>query len=550
MNEISGMIVDLVAMEVFSGTLVLADGNIAEIRREPEKAYATYLIPGFVDAHVHVESSMLPPAEMARLVMPHGTVALVADPHEIANVLGVEGIAFMLRSAEKSPLCFHFGAPSCVPATPLETSGARLGVRDVEALLADPRIGFLSEVMNFPGVLNGDPEVLAKIAAAKRHQKRVDGHAPALRGESARKYADAGIETDHECADLDEAKEKIGFGMRIAIREGSAAKNLETLLPLLKDFSEHCFFCTDDAHPDDLARGHINEHARRAIAAGFDPLVVLRVACRNPVVHYGLPVGQLQRGDRADFLEVEDLQSLRVLRTFLRGEVVAERGHCLLPFEPSPHVNQFLLDKPLLPEAFSVPARGSRIRVMEARDGSLFTTEAQETATLRDEKAIADPGRDLLLLAVVNRYQEAKPAIAFVRGFGLHRGAIASSVAHDSHNIVAVGADASSLCRAVNAVIAEEGGLSLVDGEETLVLPLPIAGLMSDREGREVGREYARLTMRARHLGSTLSAPYMTLSFMALLVIPKLKLGDKGLFCGDTFSFVDLFLDAETRAEP
>jgi adenine deaminase len=547
--RVSGNIVDLAAMEVFPGTLVLRDGRIAQILREPLAEYSTYLIPGFVDAHVHVESSMLPPAEMARLVLPFGTVAVVADPHEIANVLGVEGVAYMLDSASKSPLHFHFGAPSCVPATPFETAGAELSVASVEQLLDDPRIGFLSEVMNFPGVLAGDPSVLAKIRAAKERGKRVDGHAPGLRGDAARKYAAAGIETDHECADLEEAKEKIAAGMYIALREGSAAKNLDALLPLLKDHPERCFFCTDDAHPDDLARGHIDALARRAIAAGYDVLTVLRVACRNAVQHYGLPVGQLQVFDRADFVEVSDLVSLRVVRTFVRGERVAERGKCLLPFAAAPRVNRFFLETPLLPEAFFVLARGERVRILVATDGSLFTTEVQERPTIRDGRVIADPSRDLLLLTVVNRYQPRAPAVALARGFGLKRGAIASSVAHDSHNIVAVGADEASLCRAVNAIIAEKGGLALVDGEQTWVLPLPIAGLMSDQEGHVVAQQYARLSQYARDaLGSKLGAPLMTLSFMALLVIPRLKLGDLGLFCGDTFRFVDLFVDAQPDA--
>ena len=543
--RVSGNIVDLVAMEVFPGTLVLQRGRIAQILREPSAQYSTYLIPGFVDAHVHVESSMLPPAEMARLVLPFGTVAVVADPHEIANVLGAEGIAYMLDSAAKSPLLFHFGAPSCVPATPFETAGAELSVASVEALLDDPRIGFLSEVMNFPGVLAGDPSVLAKIRAAKARGKRVDGHAPGLRGDAARRYASAGIETDHECGDLEEANEKIAAGMSIALREGSAAKNLDALLPLLKNHADRCFFCTDDAHPDDLARGHIDALARRAIAAGYDVLTVLRVACRNAVQHYGLSVGQLQVSDSADFLVVSDLVSLCVLRTFVRGELVAERGKCLLPFTAAARVNRFLLETLLVPEAFFIPARGEQVRVLVAKDGSLFTTESQEKPTILDGRVVADPSRDLLLLTVVNRYQQTKPAVALVRGFGLRRGAIASSVAHDSHNIVAVGADETSLCRAVNAIIAEKGGLSLVDGEETRVLPLPIAGLMSDQEGHVAAQQYARLSQYAQNaLGSPLGAPFMTLSFMALLVIPRLKLGDLGLFCGDTFQFVDLFVAA------
>lgn len=535
-------VVDLFANEVHPATITISGGRISAITRDDGPLPATFVLPGFVDAHVHVESSLLPPAELARLVLPHGTVAMVADPHEIANVLGEDGVRFMLASAAGSPLRFHFGAPSCVPATPFETAGASLDAARVAALLDDPAIGFLSEVMNWPGVLSGDPEVLSKIAAARARGKRVDGHAPALRGDRARRYAEAGIETDHECTGLEEAEEKIAAGMKIALREGSAARNLDALLPLLDRHPDACFLCTDDCHPDDLLSGHIDVLARRAIAAGVDPMRVLAAACKNPVLHYGLDVGLLRPGDRADFIEVDDLRTLRILRTVIGGEVVAEAGRTSLSQVPCPTPNRFDA-RPITMEALRVPATGRRVRVIEARDRSLFTEQSVVDAPIEQGCLAADPARDLLKLAVVSRYGEAPPAVALIRGFGLRRGAIASSVAHDSHNIVACGANDADLADAINAVIARRGGLSVAAGGDVEVLPLPIAGLMSDAEGTLVAAEYARLTAAARDLGSPLGSPFMTLAFMALLVIPQLKLSDRGLFCGAEFRFVPLFVE-------
>lgn len=542
LSSVRANLVDLFARDVFPATITLEGGRIASIARDAGPAPATFVLPGFVDAHVHVESSILPPAEVARLVLPHGTVAMVADPHEIANVLGEEGVAFMLASAAASPLRFRFGAPSCVPATPFETAGASLDAARVAHLLDDPAIGFLSEVMNWPGVLAADPEVLAKIAAARARGKRVDGHAPALRGDRARRYAAAGIETDHECTALEEAEEKIAAGMKIALREGSAAKNLEALLPLIDRHPDACFFCTDDCHPDDLLSGHIDVLARRAIAAGCDPMNVLAAACKNPVLHYGLDVGLLRPGDRADFIEVDGLSTLRILRTVIGGRIVAEAGRTALPHVPCATPNRFDA-APIEAESLRVPATGSKVRVIEARDRQLFTGESVVDAPVEEGNLAADPANDILKLAVVSRYEKAPPAVALIRGFGLKRGAIASSVAHDSHNVVACGTNDVDLANAVNAVIARRGGLSVAAGGEVNVLPLPIAGLMSDAEGPAVAAEYARLTAAARALGSPLGSPFMTLAFMALLVIPKLKLSDRGLFCGEELRFVPLFVE-------
>lgn len=536
----SGQLVDLESGTIRPATVHVAGGRIAAI--EPaDHAAPTFLIPGFVDAHVHIESSMLPPAEFGRLATAHGTVAVVADPHEIANVLGEDGVRFMLDEGERTPLKCFFGVPSCVPATIFETAGATLGVEEVERLLDDPRVLHLAEVMNWPGVLARDPELMAKVAAAKRRGKHVDGHAPGVRGDDAKRYAAAGIETDHESFTLEEGLDKIAAGMKVAIREGSAARNLEALRPLLDSHPGEVFLCTDDCHPDGLVAGHIDAVARRAIAAGHDPIAVLRAASLNPIRHYGLPVGLLRVGDPADFLEVDGLESLRVLRTVIDGEVVAEGGVSRAAFQPTATPNRFDAAAPAA-EAYRVRAGGPMVRAIRAHDGQLVTDEETVAAPIVDGFAEADPDNDLLLIAVANRYTTALPAVAFVRGVGLRSGAIASSVAHDSHNVVAVGVDAESVATAVAAVFAARGGLAVVDGQGVGVLPLPIAGLMSPAPGHEVAEHYGELDRRARALGSTLGAPFMTLSFLALLVIPALKLSDLGLFDGRRFQFVDLFV--------
>jgi adenine deaminase len=540
MDRYTGRIIELEGGRVFPGTLHVEDGRIRRVVEEPVPE-ETYLAPGFVDAHVHIESSLLVPSEFARMAVVHGTVATVSDPHEIANVLGVEGVEYMIRSGQTVPLKFFFGAPSCVPATPFETAGAVLDVAAVEALLDRPDILYLSEMMNFPAAIAGDPEVLRKVELALERGKPVDGHAPGLRGEGLRTYAARGISTDHESFALDEALEKIEAGMRIAIREGSAARNFDALAPLLGSHPERCFLCTDDLHADALLSGHINTVARRAIALGHDPLAVLRAASLNPVRHYGLPVGLLREGDPADFIELGDLTELPVVRTVIDGTVVAERGRSLIPRVPVTEPNRFDAS-PVEPERFRIPAEGRTVQAIRALDRQLITERELVPATTRDGLAVADPARDLLKLTVVNRYRDAAPALAFIRGFGLARGALASSVAHDSHNVVAVGATDDDLARAVNGVIESRGGLAVADGDGGVeMIPLPVAGLMSGEDGFEVARRYMALEEAARGLGSPLSSPFMTLSFMALLVIPALKLSDLGLFDGERFEFTGLF---------
>ncbi len=533
---IRGNLVDIPARRMYAAEVAVEHGRIAWIK-EINEAVQGFILPGFVDAHVHVESSMLIPSEFARLAVTHGTVATVSDPHEIGNVLGVEGVAFMIANGKKTPFHFFFGAPSCVPATVFETAGDSIDAAQVGALLEQPEILYLSEMMNFPGVLHGDAEVLAKIAHAHRLGKPVDGHAPGLRGEEARRYIAAGISTDHECFTAEEALDKLKHGMKILIREGSAAKNFEALIDLLHDHPTEMMFCSDDKHPDSLVEGHINDLCARAVAKGIDVYKVLQAACVNPVEHYKLPIGRLREGDAADLIVVEDLVKFRVRQTYLNGNLVAENGRSLLARMPEGQPNRFNCT-PKIPKDFAVPATGDELLAITVLDGQLITGKERMAPKVENGLAIADPARDLLKIAVVNRYKDAPPALGWIKHFGLKRGAIAGSVAHDSHNIVAVGTNDDDLCAAINLIIEARGGVSLADGASTNILPLPVAGIMTDADAYEVARAYSKIDAQAKALGSTLGAPYMTLSFMALLVIPHLKMSDLGLFDGDAFRLV------------
>ncbi len=533
---IAGNLVDIRARRIFPAEVVVEQGRIASIR-EVAGPVEGFLLPGFVDAHVHVESSMLIPSEFARLAVTHGTVATVSDPHEIANVLGIPGVEFMIANGGQVPFHFFFGAPSCVPATTFETAGAAIDAAATGRLLENPAIGYLAEMMNFPGVLANDPEVMAKIAHAHRLGKPVDGHAPGLRGDTARRYIEAGIITDHECFTREEALDKLACGMRILIREGSAAKNFDALIGLLHDHAEHLMFCSDDKHPDSLVLGHIDRLCARAVALGHDVFSVLRVACLNPVEHYRMPVGTLRVGDPADLIMVDDLMEFPVLRTWIGGRLVAENGRSLIDSARAERPNQFACS-PKQESDLHVPATTADLLVIEALDGQLITTKKWMPPTVVDGACVADPTKDLLKIVVVNRYREAPPAIGWITNVGLKHGAIAGSVAHDSHNIVAVGTNDADLCAAINAVIAHQGGISLAHGPHQRVLPLPVAGIMTDADAYTVADAYAQMDREAKELGSMLAAPYMTLSFMALLVIPHLKMSDLGLFDGDTFSLV------------
>lgn len=539
---VTGQIIDLADRRIFPGEVTVEDGKIktiVEIKREIENRY---ILPGFIDAHVHIESSMLVPAEFARLAVRHGTVATVSDPHEIANVLGMEGVDYMIENGRKVPFKFYFGAPSCVPATPFETAGAEIGEEDIRTLLARPEIHYLSEMMNWPGVLRQDPAVMRKIELAAKAKKPVDGHAPGLKGEDAEKYAAAGISTDHESYSQEEALDKLAAGMKILIREGSAARNYEALHPLIAEYSDRLMFCSDDKHPDDLISGHIGQLVRLSLEKGYDLFDVLQIACVNPVRHYDLEVGLLRPGDPADFIVVEDLTDFSVKSVYICGEEVYDGKEVLFPRPETEVVNRFR-EEPIRAEEIEIRAENNEIRVIEAESGQLITRTGREKISRDARGNIAiDPERDILKIIVVNRYEDVPPAVGFVRGFGMKNGAIASSVAHDSHNIIAVGATDEALTQAVNALIREKGGICVITRKsEAVTLPLPVAGLMSPEPGEKVAEEYEKIDAFAKALGSTLEAPFMTLSFMALLVIPELKLSDKGLFDGKTFEFVDLF---------
>lgn len=543
--KLTGQLVDIKNIAIYAAEVFVENGIIESITKLEKDERLPFILPGFIDSHVHIESSMLTPVEFARLAVVHGTVATVSDPHEIANVCGMDGVEFMIENGKKVPFKFNFGAPSCVPATEFETAGAALYSEHVAELLARDEILYLSEMMNFPGVLNKSEEVMEKIKTAHFLDKPVDGHAPGLRGDMARQYIEAGITTDHECFTAEEALDKLQFGMKIIIREGSAAKNFEALVHLLNDHSHMMMFCSDDKHPDSLVDGHINQLCARAVAKGIDIFKVLQAACINPVEHYRLPVGLLQPKDPADFIVVDDLQQFKVIKTYINGNLVAENGKTNIESVTDTAINNFNCE-PQKAGDFAVHAlveqHNEMIDVIEALDGLLITNKLLFSAiAMRDDDGLLHGNleEDILKIVVVNRYHPASPAVSWIKNFGLHEGAIASSVAHDSHNIIAVGVDDESICKAVNLIIEQQGGISCINHKNQLIVSLPVAGLMSLEDGYEVAKKYTAIDAMAKSMGSKLSAPFMTLSFMALLVIPHLKLSDKGLFDGDTFSFVN-----------
>ena len=536
--KIKGRIVDIYNKTIYKGELVVEGGKIKAIIKKDHQV-TDFIMPGFIDAHIHIESSMLVPSEFAKIAVTHGTVATVSDPHEIANVLGIEGIEFMIENGNKVPFKFNFGAPSCVPATAFESAGAVIDSEGIKKLLQKKEIKYLAEMMNYPGVLYDDDEISKKIAWAKHYNKPVDGHAPGLRGDDISKYISAGISTDHECFTYEEGLEKLQKGMKVIIREGSAAKNFEALIDLLPEHFENMMFCSDDKHPDDLLINHINKLCARSIKKEIDLYKVLQAACINPINHYNLDVGTLKVGDPADFIIVEDLVNFKTLQTYIDGELVFSKGISKIESIPFKILNNFNTNKKSISD-FRVESNAKQIRVIEALEGELVTNELIENSLIENGNLISNIHTDVLKMAVVNRYKNEKPAIAFIKNFGLKEGAIASSVGHDSHNVIAIGSTDQAICNAVNLLIETKGGICALSNSEKKVLPLPIAGIMSDQNGKTIGKEYALLDQMAKEMGSTLKAPYMTLSFMALLVIPSLKLSDKGLFNGSKFEFTSL----------
>ncbi|MFC4722069.1 adenine deaminase [Geojedonia litorea] len=538
--RIQGQIVDIRNKHIYKGEITLDQGKIVSIV-EKDHNVNHFILPGFIDAHIHIESSMLVPSEFARLAVTHGTVATVSDPHEIANVLGVKGVEFMVENGKKTPFKFNFGAPSCVPATNFESAGAVIDAQGIKTLLENPDIKYLAEMMNYPGVLFDDEEVLKKIDWAKHYNKPIDGHAPGLRGDSLTKYINAGISTDHECFSYEEGLEKLQKGMKVIIREGSAAKNFEALIDLLPEHFENMMFCSDDKHPDDLILHHINKLCARAVAKGVNVFKVLQAACLNPVKNYKLDVGTLNIGDPADFIVVEDLINFKTLQTYIEGHLVYDGKTSKINSVPLDVLNNFNTSKKNESD-FSFKSKAKQIRVIEALEGQLVTNEIIADSLIKDGYLVSNIDMDILKMTVVNRYSDQKPSIAFIKNFGLKEGAIASSVGHDSHNIIAIGVSDEAICKAVNLIIEHKGGVSAVSESQSYILPLPVAGIMSDKSGERVSKDYSKLDAMAKQLGSNLNAPFMTLSFMALLVIPSLKLSDKGLFNADNFKFVNLEL--------
>jgi adenine deaminase len=538
--NVKGNIVDILNKRIFKGEVCIENGQISAIR-EVNHEVENYILPGFVDAHIHIESSMVVPSEFAKIAVLHGTVATVSDPHEIANVLGVKGVYFMIENGKKVPLKFNFGAPSCVPATSFESAGAVINADDIKLMMENPDINYLAEMMNYPGVVFDDEEVLQKIEHAKNNNKPIDGHAPGLRGKDVTKYITAGISTDHECFTYEEAQEKLQKGMKILIREGSAAKNFEALIDLLPVHFENMMFCSDDKHPDDLLIGHINQLCERAVAKGMDIFKVLQVACVNPVNHYNLEVGLLQQGDAADFILVDNLKEFNVLETYINGELVAKNGKSFVKSVPFEVLNNFNTDTKKIAD-FRLASSSEKIRVIEALDGELVTNNIEADSLIIDGNLVSNTATDVLKMTVVNRYKNEIPSIAFIKNFGIKEGAIASSVGHDSHNIIAIGTSDELICRAVNLLIKHKGGICALNNTTEKIVALPVAGIMSDQPAEIIGNAYAELDAMVKDMGSTLSAPFMTLSFMALLVIPSLKLSDQGLFDGNSFKFTSLDL--------
>ncbi len=527
-------LVDIEKREIYPVKISIENGLITNITKINEKL-DTYILPGFIDAHIHIESSMLPPSEFARIAITHGSIGAVCDPHEIANVLGIQGVKFMIDNSKKTPFKFYFGASPCVPATPFETNGATLGTKEIEELLQMKEIYFLSEVMNFPAVINNDKEILSKIALAKKYNKPIDGHCPGLRGKDLVKYIKAGISTDHEAFSYKEGKEKIKDGMKIIIREGSAAKNFEDLSPLIGENPDNLMFCSDDRHPNDLVKEHINSLVVRSLQKGYNLFDVLQIACINPIKHYKLDIGTLKLRDKADFIEVEDLKNFKILKTVIDGEIVYD-GKPKLQKIKEKNINNFHCTEKKLKELEFV-SNSMEIEVIKAIDGELVTEEMKyKTSTKIFE---SDVKHDILKIVNINRYKNTSPSISFITGFGLKKGAIASSVAHDSHNIIALGTNDKSIQKAVNLLIQNKGGIVAVTEKEEHILPLDIAGIMSTQDGFKVAKKYNDINKFVKkELGSTMNAPFMTLSFMALLVIPAIKLSDEGLFDGRKFHFI------------
>jgi len=538
--KIVGMLVDIHLRDIYPAEITVSEGIIKRITRV-NNAPERFIMPGLIDAHIHIESSMITPGAFAIAAVKHGTTGVVSDPHEIANVLGLNGINYMLEDSLKVPLHFWFGAPSCVPATNFETNGGILNTDEIGILMKNRRIKYLSEMMNFPGVINGDDGVLAKIEIAKSIGKPIDGHAPGLTGERLKKYVSAGISTDHECSSLDEAFEKIALGMKILVREGSAARNLDSLKELYNTDPQMLMLCSDDLNAEMLSESHINKLIGKLITEGYDVFDVIRSATINPVIHYKLEAGLLQPEDIADFIVVDNLKQMNIIETWIEGQQVYAGGKVLFEYRRGKPVNNFCC-LPIKESDIRIEKKGEKIRVIEALDGGLGTRELIKYSG-KDYLIGSDIERDILKIIVKDRYKDSPPAVAFIKGFGLKKGAFASSIAHDSHNIICIGTNDMDIMASMNEIIKNRGGLSVSTGEILESLQLDIGGIMTTRPCNEVAKDYKKLNKMVTNLGCSMAAPFMALSFMALLVIPDLKIGDRGLFDVNKFELVPLFVE-------
>ena len=546
-------IVNVFSGEIIPGSIAVAKGYIIGFGSYPAKRVVNmkgrFVAPGFIDAHVHIESSMSCPTEFARSVLPHGTTTVAADPHEIANVLGAEGIGYMIDSSKDQPVNIYFTLPSCVPATDMETSGAKLGADDLLPFMDNCRIIALGEVMNFPGVICRDNEVLRKIEGMKKQIKPVDGHAPGLTGRDLYAYISAGIFSDHECTTEKEAKEKLNAGMHIMIREGTGAKNLEDLLPIInRQTARRVMWCTDDRHPHDIIKeGHIDYIVRSAIRMGLDPVIAIQMATINPAEYFGLNhVGAIAPGRQADLVVFSDIKNPVIEEVYFRGNLAAKEGKMLPEIKrPAPLNIRSSMNIDIAKIDFSIPALSRQARVIEVISDQIVTGQSLIKVAVSGNSAVSDIKRDILKIAVVERHKGThNTGMGFARGFGLKQGALASSVAHDSHNIIIVGTNDEDMKTALEAVVKMGGGLAAAgNGKILAALPLPIAGLMSLQPLKTIKEKLDNLINISREFGSSLSDPFMTLSFLALPVIPELKITDKGLVDVSKFRIVPLFLN-------
>ena len=537
--KIYGNLVDIHNRNIYPACITIGNKKIIKIEKT-KSVPDLYIMPGLIDAHIHIESSMITPGAFACAALQHGTIGVVADPHEIANVLGIKGINFMIRDGLKVPMKFWFGASPCVPATDFETNGATLTHIEIEKLLKRKEIKFLSEVMNFPGVIYDDKEIHRKINIAKEAYKVIDGHAPGLSGEMLRKYVLSGISTDHECSTIEEAEEKISLGMKILIREGSAARNLNSLKKLFYSHPEMLMLCSDDLHPEMLLKRHINKLVAGLISEGFNVFDVICSATINSITHYNLEMGLLKKGDPADFILVKSLKQMEVLETWINGEKVFSNGKLNFTYNAGRAINKFHCS-PISDNDIKVISDGVNMRIIEAFDGELLTKELFQNCN-GNEIINSDLQKDILKIVVKDRYKDFPPVKGFIKGFGLNKGAFASSIAHDSHNIISIGTNDFDIVKSINEVIKIKGGLAVSYEGNIESLQLNIGGIMTTRSCKEVAYDCEKLNALVKSLGCTMIAPFMTLSFMALLVIPDLKIGDRGLFDVKKFEKVQLFV--------